>query len=322
MGNHLDKPMTTKDSHDATLNGLSYAASAMQGWRVNMEDTHCAHVITIGGQSATLVCVFDGHGGDLVAIEAAKRIKPTLETALTDCNILDPQSIGETMQEAMLSLDDELKHMAAVQNGTDKSGCTAIVAILTDTHIIVANAGDARGILVQGDSSVRPMSFDHKPMNPEETARIEAAGGYVSSRRVNGDLAVSRALGDFTYKQADSVPAKDQSVTAFPDIEITERDGTDQFLLLACDGIWDVMTNDEAGAFVKEHVEGGYKGEPMSKVLERLLNKCLEKSSMDNMTAAMVVFSGITPGENEKPPEAIFKEMEANGMDMNKTQRL
>ena len=148
-----------------------------------------------------------------------------------------------------MALDADLRAMGPVQSGEDESGCTAIVGILTDTHIIVANAGDARGILMQ-NGAVRAMSFDHKPFNPEENKRIEAAGGCVSMRRVNGDLAVSRALGDFGYKQTTDLPAKEQMVSAFPDIEIAERDGDGsdfQFLLLCCDGIWDVMSNDEAG---------------------------------------------------------------------------
>lgn len=315
MGSHLDKPVTTKDSNDATLDGgLKYSGSAMQGWRVNMEDAHYGGTIDIGDNNTTgsLVAVFDGHGGDLVAIEAAKRIKPKLEAVLRGVDSRDPHAIGEAVQKGFLFLDEDLKKMSPVQSGEDQSGCTAIVAIITSTHFIVANAGDARAILMQGDNTVRAMSFDHKPTNPEETTRIEAAGGCVSMRRVNGDLAVSRALGDFGFKQNESMPAKDQMVSAFPDIEIAERDGKEQFLLLCCDGIWDVMSNDDAGAFVKEAIEGKYKGEPISKVCERLLDKCLEKGSKDNMSAVVVLNpAAITPGEDEKPPEVIFQEMQA-----------
>ena len=327
MGSHLDKPVTEKDSDNDTLEGgLLYSGSAMQGWRVNMEDSHCAKGLVIGGEKASLVCVFDGHGGDLVAIEAAKRVQPTMQTALSGCSdTSNPKEIGEKMQEGFMTLDEDLKKMAPVQSGEDQSGCTAIVAIITKTHIIVANAGDARGILMQGDA-VKPMSFDHKPTNEGETKRIEAAGGCVSMRRVNGDLAVSRALGDFTYKQTDSMPAKDQMVSAFPDIEIAERDGSEQFLLLCCDGIWDVMSNDEAGAFIQQLIIRKYAGEPLSKANERLLDKCLEKGSRDNMSAVLVVNpSAITPGEGVKPPEVVFQEqqaaMEADGSDT-KTQRV
>ena len=314
MGSHLDKPVTEKDSEDHTLHGgLLHCASAMQGWRVSMEDAHYGGTLDIGDNTpGSLVAVFDGHGGDLVAVEAAKRIQPKLEGMLRGVDSHDPHAIGAAMQAAFLSLDEDLKKLPAIVSGDDQSGCTAIVAIITDTHFIVANAGDARAILMQRDNTVKAMSFDHKPTNPEETARIEAAGGCVSMRRVNGDLAVSRALGDFPFKQNASVPAKDQMVSAFPDIEIAERDGKEQFLLLCCDGIWDVMSNDDAGAFVKEKIEGKYKGETLSKVSERLLDKCLEKGSKDNMSAVVVVNpEAVTPGELEKPPEVIFAEQQA-----------
>lgn len=186
-------------------------------------------------------------------------------------------------------------------SGEDQSGCTAIVAIITDTHIIVANAGDARGILQTGETT-RPMSFYHKPYNEIETARIEAAGGCASMRRVNGDLAVSRALGDFSYKQCESKPPKEQAVTSFPDIEIASRDGAEEFLLLCCDGIWDVMKNDEAGAFVRASLADGYQGMPLSEVCSKLLTRCLEKGSRDNMSAVVVANHGAAQIGAGDPP--------------------
>ena len=89
------------------------------------------------------------------------------------------------------------------------------------------------------------LSNDHKPYLPVEKERIEKAGGQVKFNRVNGDLAVSRALGDFVYKRCESVEAKEQAVTAFPEIIVEERDKDDEFIVLACDGIWDVMSSQE-----------------------------------------------------------------------------
>ena len=216
-----------------------------------------------------------------------------MQTMVSDCKVEDPEGIGVKLQEGFMSLDTNLKE---IMNEEDRSGCTAIVAIITSTHFIVANAGDARGILMQGDNTVKPMSFDHKPNNPEETARIQAAGGEVKNKRVDNKLPVSRALGHFTYKTS-SKPAKDQKVSAFPDIEIAER-VKEQFLLLCCDGIWDVMSNDVGGTFVKQTIEGKNLDEPISKVTECLLNECLEWGSYDNMSAVLVV-----NGEHEKSQE-------------------
>jgi protein phosphatase 1B len=99
--------------------------------------------------------------------------------------------------------------------GDDHSGSTAITALVTPTHVFVGNCGDSRAILVRGGNAVE-MSIDHKPYLPAETARIEAAGGTVAMRRVNGDLAVSRALGDFVYKQGRDIRAEAQQVSAEP----------------------------------------------------------------------------------------------------------
>lgn len=326
MGSELSQPITDKYSeHGAFQDKLLWSVSEMQGWRCHMEDAHFVHMLSIAGHQAFMVGVFDGHGGELVAKEAAKRIPSLMNAAMG--NIRDPSNataIGVQMQTVFMNLDEELKTLGPIQRQDDQSGCTAIVSILTPTHIITANAGDSRGILVQGDNTVVALSEDHKPSNPGEKSRIVAAGGDVSMRRVNGELAVSRALGDYTYKKAGHVEPKDQMVTAFPDIHIVKRDGQEQFLMLACDGIWDVLSNEAAGERVQELIRGKYQGEPLSKVNERLLDMCLEKGSKDNMTTLFVVnTNAIAPGESVKPPEVIQQEIEALKQSLgNETQTL
>ncbi|GMH80649.1 hypothetical protein TL16_g08635 [Triparma laevis f. inornata] len=96
----------------------------------------------------------------------------------------------------------------------DRSGCTAVCVVVTPTHIICANAGDSRSCYKKS-SGVVPLSDDHKPYNATEASRIETAGGYVSMKRVDGDLAVSRALGDFQYKDCPDLSAESQKVTAY-----------------------------------------------------------------------------------------------------------
>jgi serine/threonine protein phosphatase PrpC len=106
--------------------------------------------------------------------------------------------------------------------------------------LIVANVGDSRCILVKKSQNGGPpeaveMSFDHKPYLDTEMRRITNAGGTVTMRRVNGDLAVSRALGDFVYKHRRDLKAEEQQVSAEPEIIARERSADDQFLVLACD---------------------------------------------------------------------------------------
>lgn len=83
----------------------------------------------------------------------------------------------------------------------------------------------------------KAMSNDHKPTNKEETARITTAGGFVEFGRVNGNLALSRAIGDFEFKQNFTLPAEQQIVTADPEITSHTMDGEEEFVVLACDGM-------------------------------------------------------------------------------------
>lgn len=96
------------------------------------------------------------------------------------------------------------------------------------------------------------MSFDHKPENEKEKARIEAAGGYVSMGRIKGELAVARSIGDYLYKGRVKLQYEEQLMTGIPDIEIHKRDGTEEFLVCACDGIWEVHSNEKVGEMIRQ----------------------------------------------------------------------
>lgn len=106
--------------------------------------------------------------------------------------------------------------------------------------------------------------------------------------RVCGNLAVSRALGDFQYKDRTDLPAEAQKITAAPDMTVITRAHEDEFLILCCDGIWDVMTNEQVRDFVIDHLKGGFKA---PEICERLMDECLYKNSKDNMSVLLVLFT-------------------------------
>jgi len=122
---------------------------------------------------------------------------------------------------------------------------------MTEDFIICANAGDSRAVLAQNGKAV-PLSFDHKPDDPKEKRRIQGLGYQVTEGRVDGNLAVSRALGDHRYGNA---------VASYPDVTIRYRDlDKDDYIILACDGIWDCLSNDQCVR--KIHTEiGKYKND-------------------------------------------------------------
>ena len=97
------------------------------------------------------------------------------------------------------------------------------------------NAGDSRAVLgIKGRA--KPLSYDHKPQNEAEKQRIQDAGGFVDFGRVNGNLALSRAIGDFDFKKGASLTPEKQIVTAFPDVIEHEISADDEFIVIACDG--------------------------------------------------------------------------------------
>lgn len=100
------------------------------------------------------------------------------------------------------------------------------------------------------------MSFDHKPEDEPERTRIVKAGGKVTTDgRVNGGLNLSRAIGDHAYKQNKELSDREQMITALPDVKsLTVNPGEDEFMVLACDGIWNFMSSQEVVDFIKPRI--------------------------------------------------------------------
>ncbi len=193
-----------------------------------------------------------------------------------------------------------------VPSDDEDAGTTAVVVMTTPRWIVCANAGDSRAVYSRSSHRAVPLSYDHKPEDEDEERRIREAGGYVSGGRVEGDLAVSRGLGDFRFKDpdvvvtgsrgeagggaarrstkrqqgggdknavsggdgdgdgdGDDVPMlrpSEQKVSPVPDIIIQNRDpNEDEFIVIACDGIWDVQTNQECIRMVADIFADGEK---------------------------------------------------------------
>lgn len=126
-----------------------------------------------------------------------------------------------------------------------EAGCTATGILITKNKIYCANIGDSRTVLSKNMSAI-DLSIDHKPDQITERRRIYKADSFVQYGRVNGTLSLSRALGDFNFKNNVDLAEKDQAVTAFPDVKITSRDPECEFIILACDGFWDCISSEKA----------------------------------------------------------------------------
>jgi serine/threonine protein phosphatase PrpC len=207
----------------------------------------------------------------------------------------------------------------------DDSGTTACIVLVTPEHLVCANAGDSRSVYSKTSQKAIPLSYDHKPDDEEEERRIRAAGGYVAGGRVEGDLAVSRGLGDFRFKHMPTVLAAgsgtgnmqphDQKVSPVPDIIVQNRNkDQDEFIIVACDGIWDVRSNQDCVDEVASLFEEGETD--LGLLSEEILDRCLQLGSKDNMTALVVQFpsqkvgygGGVTARREER--EKLLKEQQ------------
>lgn len=258
-------------------NGVGYPVSywSERGGRPYQEDRYQA--IRGGDDEATsLYGVFDGHGGSRAAQYCKEHL---LQHASKDPRLLkvDPK---EVLTNAFFRTDAEFSALARQFGFND--GTTAVAALVSAVEgggrrIHVANAGDSRAVLVQRGGRAVGMSVDHKPNREDEMARIKKLGGKVvhwGQWRVNGVLAVSRAIGDVSLQPY---------VTCEP--ELYERDvagGTDEFLVLASDGIFDVLQNDDVARLV-DVAKSDFVN------LARILcNEAIILGSSDNVTAVVI----------------------------------
>ncbi|KAG7556413.1 PPM-type phosphatase domain [Arabidopsis suecica] len=248
---------------------FSYGYASSAGKRSSMEDFFETRIDGIDGEIVGLFGVFDGHGG----ARAAEYVKRHLFSNL----ITHPKFISDTksaIADAYTHTDSEL--LKSENSHTRDAGSTASTAILVGDRLLVANVGDSRAVICRGGNAFA-VSRDHKPDQSDERERIENAGGFVmwaGTWRVGGVLAVSRAFGDRLLKQY---------VVADPEIQEEKIDDSLEFLILASDGLWDVFSNEEAVAVVKEV-------EDPEESTKKLVGEAIRRGSADNITCVVVRF--------------------------------
>ncbi|KAJ7524289.1 hypothetical protein O6H91_18G085600 [Diphasiastrum complanatum] len=253
----------------------SYGYSSLCGKRAYMEDCFEARISRVTNQMVGLFGVFDGHGG----ARAAEYVKHNLFD-----NLLNHPQFVTDAKEAIAEVyrQTDLDYLKSVENNPERdAGSTASTAVLVGDRLIVANLGDSRVVLCKGGQAV-PLSTDHKPNRLDERQRIEEAGGVVlwaGTWRVGGILAVSRAFGDRSLKKYISADPEIQEEVIKEDVE---------FLILASDGLWDVITNKDAVTLVRTIPD------PES-AARRLSDEASRKGSADNITTIVVRFHHEVP---------------------------
>ncbi|CCW70457.1 unnamed protein product [Phytomonas sp. Hart1] len=283
----LSAPIKDKYSILMEDDKLRAGASSMQGWRSTMEDAHAMYLSLFGmpdkmnDEDGAIAAVFDGHRGSKFAQSCASHIREWV----TSTAAFRSGDFGKALRDAFI-LGDEFLHRTMPN---ELSGCTGNCVLIIQNHLYCANAGDSRSVLCR-DGVAIPLSDDHKPTNPLERARIERAGGYVHNGRVNSVLSLSRAFGDFAFKKS-NLKSEEQIITVVPYVLHIELTPLDEFVIIACDGVWDTISNEEAVEFVRNEVAD--HGD-ISLACERMMNTCLaitpENYGTDNMTVLILQF--------------------------------
>jgi serine/threonine protein phosphatase PrpC len=264
--------------------------ASCQGRRSKMEDTDLAKEVTFTvnktAYQADAFGIFDGHGGSQASLFVKENLAEYLKKALEENNqnSLTEEGIFKALKTCFQKLDASYENF--------KDGTTAIVAIILGNRLWVANAGDSRTILVKKDGSATQTSEDAKPDIPRYEEKIKKLGGYVAEGeffgektgtfRVNGSLATARAIGD-KY-----LVGKSGKCCISPDPKITNYsldDFKEGYLVIACDGLYDVATTNEVGQAIKEMAA---KGETEENMAKRLVQTAIVRGSGDNVSTMVI----------------------------------
>lgn len=302
------------------------AFASAQGARASQEDRAYIHGSFVLGHWC-LMMVLDGHAGTRVADFVLKAFPSLLKariqalwpsspadgdagaslpadpSALEDPYEPNPHDLAQCIKSAMMYLDDELR----LEYPHTPSGACAVVALVTDSHYIVAHVGDCRAIILQersesdetgpglGAFKSHTLTRDHEPRRPDEKARILASGHLVLNGRIAkepymGDINVSRAFGDFEYKDGPDPEA--YAVTCIPEVAIWQVRSTDVALVLVSDGLLKLYGIDAAndGPIMRSIGQCISTGilDPLTLAMTGIIDAHHSRST-DNMTVAIFV---------------------------------
>lgn len=233
-----------------------------QGRRWKMEDTH----VLLPDFPATgwiLGAVFDGHRGSRAASYAASHFPELVQKA-----VHSGQDGGNALVFALESLGRDLL--------SEPSGCTAAACLLQDTELAAANAGDARVVIIR-NGEARQLTQDHRVDNGKERQRIFEAGGVIEGSYVMhgfSGLMPTRTLGDAGFEEV--------GVISSPFVQTVQRSNRDQWLITACDGLFDAMSNQEVAHTIQDASDA-------DEAVDRLRHEVLDiRQGTDNLTILAV----------------------------------
>ncbi|KAK6927459.1 PPM-type phosphatase-like domain, partial [Dillenia turbinata] len=266
-----------------------------------------------------ILIVFDGHGGKHAADFACYHL-PKLIFGDEDF----PRKIDRAVTSAFLQTDTAFAE-ACLLDATLASGTTALAALVVGrldsllsnrfilttvggSSLVVANAGDCRAVLCRRGKAIE-MSRDHKPFCMKERSRIEASGGHVYDGYLNGQLNVARALGDW---HMEGLKCRDGGpLSAEPEFMSTRLTEEDEFLIIGCDGLWDVFRSQNAVDFGRRRLQE-HNGPAMC--CKELVDEALKRDTGDNLAVIVVCFHSQPPPNLVAPRTRVQRSISAEGL--------
>ena len=267
----------------STEAGIHGIVVSIQGWRKTMEDAHflavrspTSHCLSLAVGSLArspqadvssplspqlqmhpvvdalplespfeaILGVYDGHQNDVTAKYLQERLHSHVITGLArldfeaEVDSLQPQ-VADAMKTAFVDADEE--HRAQeVSHG----GSTVGLAVVCTKYIVLAMVGDCKAAVIRGDGTRVDISVEHRlAVNAEEKLRVEATGTATTNDRVGGILGITRAIGDYKLKPNDVEPSN-RPIVPYPEVALVPRTAADEFVVVGCDGVWELQTLD------------------------------------------------------------------------------
>ncbi|OVA02732.1 Protein phosphatase 2C (PP2C)-like domain [Macleaya cordata] len=249
-----------------------YSVYCKKGRREAMEDRYSAVVDLQGDPKQAFFGVFDGHGGAKAAEFAAENMEKNIMNEVTRRR---GEEIVEAVKNGYLTTDSEFLKEDV------RGGTCCVTALIRKGDLIVSNAGDCRAVMSRGGVA-EALTSDHRPSREDEKERIETQGGYVDFChgvwRLQGSLAVSRGIGDRHLKEW---------VVAEPETKILKIKPECEFLVLASDGLWDKVTNQEAVDIARPLCIDTVKPAPFS-ACKKLAELAVTRGSVDDISVMII----------------------------------
>ncbi|KAG8372649.1 hypothetical protein BUALT_Bualt12G0088600 [Buddleja alternifolia] len=281
------------------------------GGRLDMEDTHiCIPNLAMnfgyavsGEEAISFYGVFDGHGGK----GAAQFVRDHLPRIIVE-DADFPLELEKAVSRSFMETDAAFAKSCSVESALS-SGTTALTAMIFGRSLLVANAGDCRAVLSRCGLAIE-MSEDHRPCCVKERMRIESLGGFVDDGYLNGQLGVTRALGNWHIK---GLKGGDRGgpLSAEPELKLITLTKEDEFLIIGSDGIWDVFRSQNAVDFARRRLQ---EHNNVKLCCKDIVNEAKKRGATDNLTVVMVCFHSDPPPPNVVQRSRVRRCISAEGL--------